>query len=95
MAAVRRVFFGRPGTLDFAARPGLATDTVDADLAAVLARLRRIGIPTVVAVDLTKPEIGIPVIKIVIPGLEYFSPFIGYEPGRRARRREKLTGGTA
>jgi ribosomal protein S12 methylthiotransferase accessory factor len=88
MTAVRKVFFGMPGRVDFGSRPSLATSTVDGDLAAVLAQLERIGVGSVVSVDLTRPEIGIPVVKVVIPGLEYFALFIGYSAGRRARRYE-------
>jgi ribosomal protein S12 methylthiotransferase accessory factor len=88
MAAVRKAFFARPGTVDFAARPSVATPTVDGDLTVILGRLERAGIDTVAAVDLTQPELGIPVVKVVVPGLEYFSLFIGYSPGRRARREE-------
>lgn len=89
MTAVRKVFFGKLGAVDFASRPSIATSTVDGDLAVLLAQLERIGIRSVVAVDLAKPEIGIPVVKVVIPGLEFFALFIGYTAGRRASARLK------
>ncbi len=38
-----------------------------------------------IAVDLSRPEVGIPVVKVVVPGLEpYHTPL--YQPGARARR---------
>jgi ribosomal protein S12 methylthiotransferase accessory factor YcaO len=46
-----------------------------------------VGIRQVVVVDLTKPEIGLPVVRVVVPGLE--GPDKGgrsdYAPGPRAR----------
>jgi ribosomal protein S12 methylthiotransferase accessory factor len=39
----------------------------------------------VLAVDLTRPEFGIPVVRLVIPGLEWDPHHPNYRPGRRAR----------
>ncbi|HSO00063.1 MAG TPA: YcaO-like family protein, partial [Candidatus Nanopelagicales bacterium] len=50
--------------------PDLAGDTLDEDVSSELDRLRAAGIDEVVAVDLTRPELGIPVVRAVIPGLE-------------------------
>lgn len=85
--SVRRTLFAKPGRLDFTSRAGLGGQTSCDDVDAVLDRLRTAGLTEVVAVDLTKPELGIPVVKIVIPGLEFYSLFVGYAPGRRARER--------
>ena len=60
----------------------------DADLAWELERLRAAGIEQVVVVDLTRPELRIPVVKVVIPGLEGLITG-GYVPGLRARARMK------
>jgi ribosomal protein S12 methylthiotransferase accessory factor len=38
-----------------------------------------------VAVDLTKPEFGIPVVRVIAPGLEAPRDIPGWLPGRRAR----------
>jgi ribosomal protein S12 methylthiotransferase accessory factor len=52
----------------------------------MLDALRTIGIDRVVVVDLTKPEFGIPVVKVVVPELEA-APFVpGYVEGPRALR---------
>jgi ribosomal protein S12 methylthiotransferase accessory factor len=66
--------------------PGHNTDDVAIDLRWELERLRAIGIPRVIAVDLTRPEFGIPVVKVVIPGLEWDSNHANYVAGPRARR---------
>jgi ribosomal protein S12 methylthiotransferase accessory factor len=54
-------------------------------LAFLLERLAACGVAQVAAVDLTRAEIGIPVVRIVIPGLEAPHDDPGYVPGPRAR----------
>ena len=44
----------------------------------------RAGLHEAAAVDLTRPEIGIPVLRVVVPGLEGPSDAPDYVPGRRA-----------
>ena len=48
--------------------------------------LRSAGIDRAVAVDLTRPEFEIPVVRVVIPGLEGDIRHPHYVPGSRARR---------
>jgi ribosomal protein S12 methylthiotransferase accessory factor len=72
-----------PPALDFVARGSLATETFEGDLATLLAALQGVGIQSAVVVDLGKPEIGIPVVKVVVPGLEAFHTPV-YVPGKRA-----------
>jgi ribosomal protein S12 methylthiotransferase accessory factor len=55
------------------------------DLAWLLGRLRSAGIEQVVAVDLTRPDLAIPVVRVVIPGLEGPDDHPRYLPGPRAR----------
>ena len=62
-----------------------AAATLSDQLDFLLARLRACGIDQVAAVDLTHAEIGIPVVRIVIPGLEAPHDDPGYIPGPRAR----------
>ncbi|MEW9836868.1 YcaO-like family protein [Mesorhizobium marinum] len=52
----------------------------------LLDRLAVAGLDEVIAVDLSKEEIGLPVVRIVIPGLEGPDDHDGYMPGERARR---------
>jgi hypothetical protein len=61
-----------------------ATDVAD-DVRWELARLGSIGIRRVVAVDLTRSEFGIPVVRVVIPGLEGDCRNPEYVPGRRVQ----------
>lgn len=50
----------------------------------LLARLAAVGCPQVLVVDLTRPDIGVPVVRVVIPGLEAAHDSDG-EAGARAR----------
>jgi ribosomal protein S12 methylthiotransferase accessory factor len=69
-------------------------DTADflEDIQLILKRLQSRGITRVIAVDLTRPEIGIPVVRVIVPGLEVYA--IDHERrGERCRnaRRHRLS----
>jgi YcaO-like protein with predicted kinase domain len=65
---------------------GLAADDLGQDLRWELERLRSVGITRAVAIDLTRPEFEIPVVRMVIPGLEGDMRHPHYTPGERAMR---------
>jgi YcaO-like protein with predicted kinase domain len=67
--------------------PSLATSDLGQDVRWGLERLRAAGIERVVAIDLTRPDFDIPVVRVVIPGLEGDIRHPHYTPGPRARRR--------
>jgi ribosomal protein S12 methylthiotransferase accessory factor len=75
-----------PACRSFAAAPTRESDTLDEDLAHLLARLHAAGAPQAILVDLTRPGIGIPVARVVVPGLEGLHDAPGYVPGPRCRR---------
>ncbi len=52
-----------------------------------LKRLRGSGIEQIALVDLTLPELQIPVVRVVIPGLEGIAGSSGFSPGKRLLRR--------
>lgn len=52
--------------------PALATDTIDGDIEIALEKLRRVA-NRVIVVDLTREEIGIPVVRVIIPGFEVYA----------------------
>jgi YcaO-like protein with predicted kinase domain len=66
--------------------PTFAADDLRRDLDWELDCLRAAGMTRVVAVDLTRPEFAIPVVRVVIPGLEGDIRHPHYTPGRRARQ---------
>ncbi len=60
-------------------------ETAEAEVEHILDRLRSVGLKQAIAVDLTRPEIGIPVVRMIVPGLEGFDHFPAhYAPGARA-----------
>lgn len=73
---------GRPAR-DFRRAPALATDTPEDDIEVLLDQLAGAGIAEVVMVDLTRPELKLPVARVVIPGLEGLYQPGEYRPGAR------------
>jgi YcaO-like protein with predicted kinase domain len=61
-----------------------ATRTIDDDVALTLARLKAVGIAQAIAVNLTRDALGIPVAKVVVPGLESDERHPGCIRGARA-----------
>ena len=72
-------------TRRFTVVPDWESDTIDADVEWELGRLREAGVKRVIAVDLTKDMFNLPVVRMVIPGLEAQHEVPGYVPGMRAR----------
>jgi ribosomal protein S12 methylthiotransferase accessory factor len=62
------------------------------DLEAIIARLAAAGVNEAVWVDLTDPEIGVPVVRVVVPGFEGPATKAGggYVPGERAQRLQRV-----
>ena len=72
--------------VDFREIPSLETDSFEGDVATQLALLKKVGIEQVVTVDLTQPDIGIPVARIIIPGMEFsHKPGFTKRLGQRAK----------
>jgi ribosomal protein S12 methylthiotransferase accessory factor len=73
------------GERSFQDIPTCESDTLHDDVEWVLQRLRAMGIRQVLVVELTKPEFGLPVVRVVVPGLEGPDKGRGdYVPGPRA-----------
>lgn len=86
---VREHLQGVTPTRLFSAAPTFGGETFDEDVRHQLSRLERAGITRVIAVDLTHPALRLPVVRIVIPGLEAINDTPGYTPGSRARAGEQ------
>jgi ribosomal protein S12 methylthiotransferase accessory factor len=71
----------------FAESEDCEAETFGEELEWLLGRLAAAGLPSVICVDLTKPEFGIPVFRVVVPGLEIaFMEWSYFQLGERARR---------
>ena len=75
---------------DFTAVASFDSDSFDADVAWELSALRAAGISEVVAVDLTHEDFGIPVVRVIVPGLE--GPTTTVPNCRLGQRAENLIG---
>jgi YcaO-like protein with predicted kinase domain len=87
--ACRALMEGPAEGRDFRDVPTRMADGLGDDVAWAVQRLQTVGVRQTVVVDLTKPELGVPVVRVVIPGLE--GPDKGeradYVPGPRVRAR--------
>jgi YcaO-like protein with predicted kinase domain len=75
----------RPGPRNFRDAPDCDGDTFEDDVAWLLTRLREVGVNHVVAIDLTNDAFKLPVVRVVIPGLEGPHEAPGYVAGVRAQ----------
>ena len=57
------------GVVEFASVPSVESESFEEDVARLLGAVARAGCDRVVVVELTRPEIGIPVVRVIVPGL--------------------------
>lgn len=70
----------------FASSPSAAFASAEQEVGWILDRLRSIGLAQAIVVDLSRPEYAIPVVRVVVPGLEGSDHHRSqYSPGPRAR----------
>jgi ribosomal protein S12 methylthiotransferase accessory factor len=71
---------------DFSATPSFPFDDFAAEVAWICDRLAAAGMQQAIAVDLTRPEYGVAVVRVVVPGLEGADhDTSSFVPGARAR----------
>jgi ribosomal protein S12 methylthiotransferase accessory factor len=76
----------------FSMRTSLASDTFEGDVSTILSRLTSVGIESAIVVDLSKIEIGIPVVKAIVLGLDETGEDNRMGPrGQRAMRAATMT----
>jgi YcaO-like protein with predicted kinase domain len=75
------------GGRDFSDGPNYDGASFHEDVAWELERLRTSNVDQIAVVDLTLPELQIPVVRVVIPGLEGIAGAAGFSPGKRLLRR--------
>jgi YcaO-like protein with predicted kinase domain len=86
LAEAARVFADET-PLRFERVPTHTTESLNDDVAWELARLRGVGIEQVAVVDLSLPEYGISVVRVIVPGLEGMHDAPGFTPNKRVRAR--------
>jgi ribosomal protein S12 methylthiotransferase accessory factor len=79
-----RAMQGEPET-SFADIPEYIADDFESDIGWQKERLMAFGIEHLVAVELTKPGLDIPVVRVIAGGLEMSREVPGWAPGARAR----------
>jgi ribosomal protein S12 methylthiotransferase accessory factor len=63
----------------------LATATFEGDFRVLAGALAAVGLDRVIVVDLTRPDFGVPVVRVIVPGLEGTTASDRYMPGPRGR----------
>lgn len=75
---------GPQGTRAFAETPGVTHSELQADLTWLKTRLHQAGIDEIAVVDLTRDTFDVPVVRVIIPGLEAPHDDAAYVSGARA-----------
>jgi ribosomal protein S12 methylthiotransferase accessory factor len=83
-ATIQRIQQVQP-TVDYKSIPSLETDTLEGDIQVQIQHLMNAGLDKVLYVDLSQPEIGIPVVRVLIPG----TSFAAYHKGRQVPLNEQ------
>jgi len=73
-------------TIPFSEIKSYIMDDILDDIKFILNRLKKSGFKRVIVVDLTHPKLGVPVVRVIVPGLETF------EIGRLFRNTELIIG---
>ena len=81
-----RKWLMEPGLRRFDETPSYEHETFEEDIQLIVAKLIELGIEHPIIVDLSRPEFGISVVRVVVPGLETYHDVPGYVPGARALR---------
>lgn len=82
----RAQILGSGPVRDFAGGPDWEAETFEEDLTWEFEKLRGVGIERIIIVNLTRPDFGLPVVRVVIPGLEAITQTVDTAPGTRSPR---------
>jgi YcaO-like protein with predicted kinase domain len=81
----RKLIVERKGTGRYSDIPTFEAETFDADVKHLTSRLKASGLGAPLIVDLTRPQLPIAVVRVLVPGLEAMYDMPGYTPGQRAK----------
>jgi ribosomal protein S12 methylthiotransferase accessory factor len=66
-------WFRDNGEVEYHTIPSCDSDDFVTDIQRMIDALKKRGLDRVIVIDLTRDEIGIPVVRVVVPGLESFA----------------------
>ena len=84
---INKYWYQDNGTIDYNEIPSSDTDDFQKDIRNIIEALKKQGLDRVIITDLTREEIGIPVVRVIVPGLEMFA----MDPERRGERVKNAT----
>jgi putative methanogenesis marker protein 1 len=88
MKAMNRLWFNdHGGPRSISSFEGEDTTDIYDDIQVVLEKLRKAGFERVIVVDLTRDELKVPVVRVIIPGMEVYAMDPEREGPRLSRRR--------
>ena len=70
---MNRRYFESRTTIPYTEVPSLDTDDFLDDIRIMTGALEKCGMDRVLVADLTRPEIGVPVVRVIVPGLEVYA----------------------
>ncbi len=82
MKRINRHWFERNDEIELKELSGFSTEDIKEDIELTLSLLRKRGFERVIVVDLTRKELGVPTVRVIVPGLEVF----GMDPTRVGER---------
>jgi ribosomal protein S12 methylthiotransferase accessory factor len=83
-ADAHRILLGLPEDVDLRTYADESGDTFEADGRTLVGKLAAIGVTRILTVDLTHPDIGVDVFRVIVPGLEGYM-LEDFSAGARAR----------
>ncbi|CCN72243.1 YcaO-like family protein [Vibrio nigripulchritudo] len=90
---IRDQIMNAPSYVDFESIDSWDNDTLEKDLILLCSQLEQQSLPNPVVIDLTKPEFGIPVVRVIAPSLEGLHEVPGYVFGLRGQCIKQKFGG--
>ncbi|HEY3419249.1 MAG TPA: YcaO-related McrA-glycine thioamidation protein [Methanomassiliicoccales archaeon] len=71
---MNQLWFGKaPSSMGIDELENIDQGSIEANITGIVNRIHVVGLRSVITVDLTRKEIGVPVVRVVVPGLEVFS----------------------
>ncbi|MCS7143586.1 MAG: YcaO-related McrA-glycine thioamidation protein [Archaeoglobaceae archaeon] len=86
MKRINRHWFEKSETIELEKLPKFSTDDLKEDIDLTLDLLRKRGFERVIVVDLTRKELEVPTVRVIVPGLEVF----GMDPTRIGERAKQF-----